>query len=111
MGYAHEKLKHHEKAESLYREVLHLKPEHHKALLRLGAVLIKLGKRQEARSFLESLTQKYPMYTVAWWNLGIIYYQLGELELAETAWEESLRLEPDNNQLRVRLEQLREELF
>lgn len=111
LGYAHEKLKHHEKAESLYREVLHLKPEHHKALLRLGAVLIKLGKRQEARSFLESLTQKYPMYTVAWWNLGIIYYQLGELELAESAWEESLRLEPDNNQVRVRLEQLREELF
>ena len=51
------------------------------------------------------------MYTVAWWNLGIIYYQLGELELAESAWEESLRLEPDNNQVRVRLEQLREELF
>jgi tetratricopeptide (TPR) repeat protein len=111
LGYAHEKLKHHSKAEALYREVLHLKPEHHKALLRLGAVLIKLGKRQEAKSFLESLTQKYPMYTVAWWNLGIVYYQLGELELAESAWEESLRLEPDNNQVRVRLEQLREELF
>jgi tetratricopeptide (TPR) repeat protein len=111
LGYAHEKLKHHVKAESLYREVLHLKPQHHKALLRLGAVLIKLGKRAEARSFLESLTQKYPMYTVAWWNLGIIYYQLGEIELAESAWEESLRLEPDNNQVRVRLEQLREELF
>ena len=72
-GYAHEKLKHYNKAESFYREVLNLKPEHHKALLRLGAVLIKLGKRGEARSFLESLTQKYPMYTVAWWNLGIIY--------------------------------------
>ncbi|MEE2599361.1 MAG: tetratricopeptide repeat protein [SAR324 cluster bacterium] len=110
-GYAHEKLKHYNKAESFYREVLNLKPEHHKALLRLGAVLIKLGKRGEARSFLESLTQKYPMYTVAWWNLGIIYYQLGELELAESAWEESLRLEPDNNQVRVRLAQLREELF
>ena len=111
LGFAHEKLKHHKKAESFYREVLNLKPEHHKALLRLGAVLIKLGKRGEARSFLESLTQKYPMYTVAWWNLGIIYYQLGELELAESAWEESLRLEPDNNQVRVRLAQLREELF
>ncbi len=111
LGYAHEKLKHYIKAEILYRTVLQLKPEHHKALLRLGAVLIKLGKREEARSFLESLTQKYPMYTVAWWNLGIVYYQLGELELAESSWEESLRLEPDNNLVRVRLEQLREELF
>ncbi|MBT5485787.1 MAG: tetratricopeptide repeat protein [Deltaproteobacteria bacterium] len=109
LGYAHEKLKHLEKAETLYRQVLHLKPEHHKALLRLGAVLIKLGKRHEARSFLESLTRKYPIYSVAWWNLGIVYYQLGELQLAETAWEESLRLEPDNNQIRLRIEQLREE--
>ena len=109
LGYAHEKLKHLEKAETLYRQVLHLKPEHHKALLRLGAVLIKLGKRHEARSFLESLTRKYPIYSVAWWNLGIVYYQLGELQLAETAWEESLRLEPDNSQIRLRIEQLREE--
>jgi cytochrome c-type biogenesis protein CcmH/NrfG len=46
---------------------------------------------------------------VAWWNLGIVYYQLGELQLEETAWEESLRLEPDNNQIRLRIEQLREE--
>ena len=109
LGYAHEKLNHLEKAETLYRQVLHLKPEHHKALLRLGAVLIKLGKRHEARSFLESLTRKYPIYSVAWWNLGIVYYQLGELQLAETAWEESLRLEPDNSQIRLRIEQLREE--
>jgi len=109
LGYAHEKLKHLEKSETLYRQVLHLKPEHHKALLRLGAVLIKLGKRHEARSFLESLTRKYPIYSVAWWNLGIVYYQLGELQLAETAWEESLRLEPDNSQIRLRIEQLREE--
>ena len=111
LGYAHEKLKHYDKAESLYREALQLKPDNHKSLLRLGAVLIRLGRREEARSFLESLTEKYPMYTVGWWNLGIIYYQLGEIELAESAWEESLRLEPDNNQVRVRLEQLREELF
>ena len=111
LGYAHEKSKHYEKAEYFYREVLQLKPEHHKSLLRLGAVLIKRGKLTEARSFLQSLTQKYPMYTVAWWNLGIVYYQLGEMELAESVWEESLRLEPDNNLVRVRLEQLREELF
>ena len=109
LGYAHEKLKHHQKAETLYRYVLHLKPEHHKSLLRLGAVLIKLGKRREARSFLESLTRKYPMYTVGWWNLGIVYYQLGEMELAESAWEESLRIDPDNSQIRLRLAQFREE--
>ena len=88
-----------------------MKPNHHRALLRLGAVLIKLGKRYEARSFMESLTEKYPMYTVGWWNLGIVYYQLGQLKQAESAWEQSLRLEPYNNQMRIRLEQLRDELY
>ena len=109
LGYVYEKLKNLEKAENLYRKTLHLRPEHYKAMLRLGTVLIKLGKHREACSFLESLTQKYPIYSVAWWNLGIVYYQLGEIHLAETAWEESLRLEPDNSQVRLRLEQLREE--
>ncbi|MBS1254573.1 MAG: Beta-barrel assembly-enhancing protease [Deltaproteobacteria bacterium] len=111
LGYAHEKLKNHHKAENLYRRVLHLNPKHRKALLRLGAVLIKLGKHGEAKSFLESLTRKYPLYTVAWWNLGIVYLHFGEMELAEAAWEESLRLEPENNQVRLRLEQLREEMY
>jgi tetratricopeptide (TPR) repeat protein len=111
LGYAHEQLKRHHKAEKLYRQVLHLKPKHHKALLRLGAVLIKLGKHGEARSFLESLTRKYPLYSVAWWNLGIVYLNFGEMELAESAWQECLRLEPENNQVRIRLEQLREEMY
>ena len=111
LGYAHEQLKRHQKAEKFYRQVLHFKPKHHKALLRLGAVLIKLGKHGEARSFLESLTRKYPLYSVAWWNLGIVYLNFGEMELAESAWQECLRLEPENNQVRIRLEQLREEMY
>jgi len=111
LGYTHEQLKRHHKAEKFYRQVLHLKPKHHKALLRLGTVLIKLGKHGEARSFLESLTRKYPLYSVAWWNLGIVYLNFGEMELAESAWQECLRLEPENNQVRIRLEQLREEMY
>ena len=110
LGYANEKIKNHQEAEYFYRIVLDHKPENHRALLRLGAVLIKLGKLEEARSFLVSLTQKHPDYSVGWWNLGIVYYQLGEIELAEISWEESLRLEPDNGQVRLILEQLRDEL-
>ena len=110
LGYANEKLKNHLEAESFYRKVLDQKPENYRALLRLGAVLIKLGKLEEARSFLLSLTQKHPDYSVGWWNLGIVYYQLGEIELAEISWEESLRLEPDNGQVRLILERLRDEL-
>ena len=111
LGYAHEKLKRHHIAEKLYRQVLHIKPKHHKALLRLGAVLVKLDKYVEARSFLESLARKYPLYAVAWWNLGIVYLNLGEKELAESAWLECLRLEPENSRVRIRLEKLREDMY
>ena len=33
------------------------------------------------------------------------------MELAESAWKECLRLEPENNQVKIRLEQLREEMY
>jgi Cytochrome c biogenesis factor len=51
------------------------------------------------------------MYSVSWWNLGIVYLNFGEMEMAEKAWQECLRLEPENNQLRIKLERLRDEMY
>ena len=43
-------------------------------------------------------------------NLRLETIQLGKTELAEIAWEESLKIEPENTQVRIVLEQLRDEL-
>ena len=110
LGFAHEKLKNLTKAELLYRRALEMEPENHRAMLRLSTLLIKTGKHEEALSFLESLTRKYPDYTVGWWNLGLLYQRIGELEMAERALEEAVRLEPSKSQVRTQLERVREEL-
>ena len=69
----HEKLKNYSKAENIYRKTLEIEPKNHQGMLRLSTLLIKTGKYDEARSFLESLTRKYPDYAVGWWNLGLLY--------------------------------------
>ena len=110
LGFADEKLKNFTKAELLYRRALEMEPENYRAMLRLSTLLIKTGKHEEALSFLESLTRKYSDYTVGWWNLGLLYQRIGELEKAEMALEEAVRLEPSNSQVRTQLERVREEL-
>ena len=109
-GYVYELLKKFGNAEILYRKSLEMEPENHRAMLRLSTLLIKTGKYEEARSFLESLTRKYPDYTVGWWNLGLLYQKIDELESAEQALEEVVRLDPANTRVQAQLEHLREEL-
>ncbi len=109
-GYTLEKLGEMEAAENAYRDSLRNSPDNSRALLRLGTVLIKRGRLEEARSFLESLTRKYPTYTVAWWNLGITYHQLNELRLAEEAWSQALALEPNNLKIQRTLERVQQEI-
>ena len=109
-GYVYELLKKFSNAEILYRKSLEMEPENHRAMLRLSTLLIKTGKYEEAQSFLESLTRKYPDYTVGWWNLGLLYQKLDELESAEQALEEVVRLDPANTRAQAQLERIREEL-
>ena len=109
-GYVYELLKKYSNAEILYRKSLEMEPENHRAMLRLSTLLIKTGKYEEAQSFLESLTRKYPDYTVGWWNLGLLYQKLDELESAEQALEEVVRLDPANTRVQAQLERIREEL-
>ena len=87
-----------------------MEPENHRALLRLSTLLIKTGKYEEAQSFLESLTRKYPDYTVGWGNVSLLYQKLDELESAEQALEEVVRLDPANTRDQAQLERIREEL-
>lgn len=111
LGYVYELLKKFGNAEILYRKSLEMGPENHRAMLRLSTLLIKTGKYEEAQSFLESLIRKYPDYTVGWWNLGLLYQKINELELAEEAFEEVVRIDPANNRVQAILEQVRADLY
>ena len=106
LGFSYEKERNFTVAESLYRQALQLNPESPKSALRLGTVLIKRGRYEEARSFLESVTAKFPGYAVAWWNLGLLYREVGELELARTTLNTARQLDPNNLQIQAVLRSL-----
>ena len=99
LGFSYEKQRDFNLAESLYRESLQLNPENPKSGLRLGTVLIKKGRYEDARSFLESVTSKFPGYAVAWWNLGLLYRELGEFDQARMALNTASQLNPNNLQI------------
>lgn len=69
-------------------------------------MLIRRKRYNEAQSFLESLTSKYPDYAVAWWNLGVLHRKLRQPKQAQQAWERALQVEPDNERIRSALMKL-----
>ncbi len=106
LGFSYEKQRDFNLAESLYRESLQLNPENPKSGLRLGTVLIKKGRYEDAKSFLESVTAKFPGYAVAWWNLGLLYRELGEMDQAMMALNTASQLDPNNLQIQSVLRSL-----
>ena len=106
LGFSYEKQRDFNLAESLYRESLQLNPENPKSGLRLSTVLIKKGRYEGAKSFLESVTAKFPGYAVAWWNLGLLYRELGEMDQARMALNTASQLDPNNLQIQSVLRSL-----
>lgn len=89
-------LQNYEGAAAEFRETLRIKPDHYEARNNLGATLIAQGRYEEALQTLTPLTQEplYPTPGIAWYNLGWVYYQLGDLTSARRHLEMALFLSP-----------------
>ena len=57
-------------------------------------VLLAQGKTDEARNQLLAITQEFPEIAEPYNNLAVLHAQSGELELARTALESALRINP-----------------
>ena len=57
-------------------------------------VLIAQGKTDEARSQLLTITQEFPEIAEPYNNLAVLYAQTGELDMARTALESAVRINP-----------------
>lgn len=57
-------------------------------------VLVAQGKTAEARGQLLSITQEYPEIAEPYNNLAVLYAQSGELDMARTALESAVRINP-----------------
>ena len=65
-------------------------------LVRAVADLEAVGQFEAATAGYQSAVEHWPENTIAWLGLGNAHYNLRQLEMAQTAYSELLKLEPGN---------------
>ena len=84
-----------QEAETVYRQILDIKPDFAEALNNLGNVLRELGRPDDAvATYLKVLTLK-PDYAEANYNLGNVLREMGRLDEAVASYEKAIALNPD----------------
>ncbi len=83
-----------ERAEAVARRAVALKPTSIEALTALGGALAEGGKNLEAIRTLRKAVTIAPNFDLAWDLLGYTYHYAGLLDLAESAYDRSIELNP-----------------
>ncbi len=93
-GMANERTGNYPGAVRAYRRGLEVEPENVELLNALGFSLFQQGRSDEAVEALEKAVEVDPKHSKAHNNLALASIDIGELELAEAHYRESLALEP-----------------
>jgi tetratricopeptide (TPR) repeat protein len=83
-----------DRAEQCFRRALEADPEAYEALINLGGVLTTLHRSGEAREFDERAVSLRPKEALANSQLGMAYFELGELQLSEKYLERARQIDP-----------------
>lgn len=86
-------------AEEIYREVLVKYPNYNQALISLGALYAASGDRGqslESLKYLQAALDNGYKLPGLYNQIGLVNWQLGEYQKAETAWRSALKLERKN---------------
>jgi tetratricopeptide (TPR) repeat protein len=86
-----------------YRLGLKMDPLNTNLLNSLGVCLAELGRIKEATDTLSRAINSYPENFMAFYNLGGIYYQQGDLQSALKILERAYKLKPDDIRLAGRM--------
>lgn len=84
-------------AEQLYLDILGKKPNNGNALNLLGYLKIQNEQFNESIIYLEKALILYPDFFEAWFNLGLAYKNINELDTSIEAYKKALSFEPDNS--------------
>ncbi len=93
-GMANERTGNYDGAVRIYRRALQIEPDNVELLNALGFSLFQQGKSQEAVVELEKALEVDPKHWKAHNNMALASIDLGEFELAEAHYRESLAIEP-----------------
>lgn len=92
---AHQGVGRFQEAQTLYRQILTLQPEHPQALQNLGGLLCVLGNPVEGEELLSRLVSLKPQDPTAYYNLGLAQESLQDFVQAETSYTRAVELSPN----------------
>ncbi len=85
-----------EMAKAYHMGALKINPRDVAARFSLAGILMVEGNLQEALQHYTLITQAAPGYSMAYFNMGLIYYKAGKPEQAAQMWEKYIELAPDD---------------
>ena len=83
-------------AQTVYKQVLKLKPDYFEACNNLGAILINLGAWGEAVSYLKRAIELKPDYADAYSNLGVALSEMGDAAQAVRSLRQAVKFQPQH---------------
>jgi tetratricopeptide (TPR) repeat protein len=111
-GNEYYRLEQYELAEAQYRKVLESTPDQPVALFNLANALQKQKKYDEAALLMDQLTGKTKdpkLKSAAFYNQGVAYTKMKNLEASIESYKSALRLNPDDNDARENLQKALQE--
>lgn len=79
-----------------FNEALKCEPESARALNKLGVVLCRRSRFEEACEYFRKALELEPLMVSAYNNLGNATMELGDLETAKTYYQKALAIDPDH---------------
>ncbi|OGC91728.1 MAG: hypothetical protein A2142_05930 [candidate division Zixibacteria bacterium RBG_16_48_11] len=96
-----------EKALAMIGKALEKEPNNPAFLDSYGWGLYKLGRLNEAETYLKRAQEILSTDPEVHHHLGDLYYQQGKLKLAKQSWQKALEIDPDNQKLKDKLKSLK----
>jgi tetratricopeptide (TPR) repeat protein len=84
-----------DKAERIYRMLLHRDPADAIALNNLGILLVQRGRREAGEALIRKAVAAKPDYAVAHCNLGNLLREKGDIDASVAAFEQAVAAKPD----------------
>jgi len=95
IGWGHHRAGQLAEAESIYRQILALQPQHADALHLAGVVAYQTGRHDAAVELIRAAISLAPLRADCWNNLGHALKDQGRFDEAIAAYREAIRLQPD----------------
>jgi len=93
-------------AEARFRQVLAVAPSHGLARAHRAICLFNMSRENEAIREAERAVLTHPRESYTHFALGVVRHALGKLKQAERSVGKALRIDPENNSYRNRLESI-----